>query len=138
MSETEDYPVGYGKPPEHSRFRKGRSGNPRGRPKGARNLKTDLLEMMQETMVLRENGRAVTMTRQRALLLSLMSRGLTKDTRAAVKLLDMCQSLLAGDETEEAREAPPSAEEREVLDSLTSRVLKREQRRARRDEETGT
>src|SRR5215204_6823239 len=31
------YAVGYGKPPAHSRFTPGRSGNPKGRPKGARN-----------------------------------------------------------------------------------------------------
>jgi hypothetical protein len=35
--EPTDYEVGYGKPPTESRFAPGRSGNPKGRPKGARN-----------------------------------------------------------------------------------------------------
>ena len=34
--------VGYGKPPLHSRFTRGQSGNPKGRPKGVRNFKTDV------------------------------------------------------------------------------------------------
>jgi Family of unknown function (DUF5681) len=37
-----DYEVGYGKLPRHTRFVKGQSGNPRGRPPGAKNLKTML------------------------------------------------------------------------------------------------
>jgi hypothetical protein len=41
-----DYPVGYGKPPPHSRFVKGQSGNPRGRPPGAKNMKTLLTKAM--------------------------------------------------------------------------------------------
>src|SRR4051794_31141733 len=35
--ESPSYEVGYGKPPAHSRFKPGRSGNPRGRPRGSRN-----------------------------------------------------------------------------------------------------
>ncbi len=34
-------PVGYCKPPKRTRFQPGQSGNPRGRPKGTKNLKTD-------------------------------------------------------------------------------------------------
>ena len=42
------YEVGYGKPPKHTRFQPGQSGNPRGRPKGTKNLKTDLEEELSE------------------------------------------------------------------------------------------
>jgi hypothetical protein len=43
-----DYEVGYGKPPRDTRFPKGQSGNPRGRPSGAKNLKTLLSEALNE------------------------------------------------------------------------------------------
>jgi hypothetical protein len=41
-----DYEVGYGKPPRETRFAKGQSGNPRGRPSGAKNFATLLREAL--------------------------------------------------------------------------------------------
>ena len=46
-----DYEVGYGKPPRHSQFVKGQSGNPRGRPAGAKNLKTLLNKALNELVI---------------------------------------------------------------------------------------
>ena len=51
-----DYEVGYGKPPRHTRFKKGQSGNPRGRPSGSKNLKTLLNEALNERVVVTEEG----------------------------------------------------------------------------------
>lgn len=48
------YEVGYGKPPEDTRFRKGQSGNPRGRPKGAKNKLPALNEERMKTIILEE------------------------------------------------------------------------------------
>lgn len=48
--DNNNYQVGYGKPPKHSRWKKGQSGNPRGRPKGTRGLKTDLHDELVATM----------------------------------------------------------------------------------------
>ena len=39
---ADEYEVGYGKPPKDSQFKKGESGNKRGRPKGVKNLKTEV------------------------------------------------------------------------------------------------
>ena len=43
---AEDYEVGYGKPPRHSRFTKGYSGHPEGRPKGATNVRTEMKRLL--------------------------------------------------------------------------------------------
>ncbi len=48
QTSTGGYDVGYRKPPKHTRFKPGQSGNPRGRPKGTKNLKTDLIEELGE------------------------------------------------------------------------------------------
>ena len=55
--EKPDYKVGYKKPPLHTRFQKGQSGNPRGRPKGSKNFSTLLAEALNEPVVVTEDGR---------------------------------------------------------------------------------
>ncbi|MFG1261012.1 DUF5681 domain-containing protein [Xanthobacter flavus] len=51
-----DYEVGYRKPPVHARFKKGQSGNPKGRCKGTQNLATDFGEELGERIRVREGG----------------------------------------------------------------------------------
>ena len=54
------YEVGYGRPPVHSRFKPGRSGNPRGRPKGAKNKRPALHEERMKDIILEEAYREIT------------------------------------------------------------------------------
>src|SRR5258706_12363513 len=58
--ETSDdgFTVGYKKPPQHSRFQPGRSGNPRGKQKGVRNLGSDVKRTLEVPVRLNEQGRA--------------------------------------------------------------------------------
>lgn len=52
-----NYDVGYGKPPKHSQFQKGQSGNPNGRPKGSMNISTILKDQLYRKVTISENGR---------------------------------------------------------------------------------
>jgi Family of unknown function (DUF5681) len=57
MSGQKEWQVGYRKPPEHSRFRKGQSGNSKGRPKGRKNYRDRFHDIINEKVVVNENGR---------------------------------------------------------------------------------
>ena len=59
-----DYEVGYRNPPHHTQFKKGQSGNPRGRPCGSKNLKTLVNEVLNELVTITENGRRRKITKR--------------------------------------------------------------------------
>jgi hypothetical protein len=54
---TKAYEVGFGRPPRHTRFRAGQSGNPKGKAKGAVNLATDVQDELAERIRIREGIR---------------------------------------------------------------------------------
>ncbi len=117
-----DYEVGYGKPPRHTRFQPGRSGNPRGRPKGTNNLKTDLTEELGENIVIREGDRSQKISEQRALLKSVVNRAIKGDVRAiSIALSTMMRLLDTGEGAPEVAE-PLHDDEREILRAFEGRV----------------
>jgi hypothetical protein len=81
------YKVGYGKPPKTSQFKRGKSGNPKGRPKGSLKLATDLAAELSEQITVREDGRSRRVSKQRALIKSLMAKALQGDVRANAAIL---------------------------------------------------
>ena len=87
------YAVGYGKPPKHAQFKQGQSGNPKGRPKGIRNLNTDLEEELSQKIVVSEGGMTKETTKQRAMIKSLFAKALKGDTRAATVLINLILGL---------------------------------------------
>jgi hypothetical protein len=61
--------VGKGKPPMHSRWKPGQCGNPRGRPKGSLNFKTEVKRMLEAPIVVNENGKTTRVSTRKAALL---------------------------------------------------------------------
>ena len=81
-----EYAVGFGKPPRHTRFCKGQSGNPKGRPRGAKNLATLMEKVLKEPVVISENGKRRRITKREALIKQLVNKAIAGDPRS-IKLL---------------------------------------------------
>jgi hypothetical protein len=77
-----DHAVGYRKPPRHSQFLKGQSGNPRGRPPGAKNLKTLLNKALNELVVVTENGGRRKVSKREAIITQLVNCSAKGDFRS--------------------------------------------------------
>ena len=110
-----DYAVGYGKPPRHTRFTKGQSGNPRGRPPGAKNLRTLLSEALNETVIVTENGGRRKVTKRQAIITQLVNRSATADFRAIKILLDIVRDI--------ERQTEPTAPETSDFSEADEMVL---------------
>jgi hypothetical protein len=130
-----DYEVGYGKPPLHTRFQPGQSGNPRGRPKGTKNLTTDLQEELIEKIVVREGEQSKRVSKQRAVVKSLVARTLKGDGRAATLLMSTMLRLLDTGGGAPAVDEPLDADEREILEDFEARLRRGE---AAADDDAGT
>lgn len=74
--------IGYGRPPKATRFTKGRSGNPRGRPRGRRS-EIPYDSVLGQMVTVREDGRERRITAAEAFILQLTQKGLAGDSAAA-------------------------------------------------------
>ncbi|HWH60451.1 MAG TPA: DUF5681 domain-containing protein [Terriglobales bacterium] len=118
-----EYEVGYKKPPEETQFQKGRSGNPKGRPKGSKSFKTVMNQISNEKVEVTERGRRRKMTSKEAAVRQLRAKALSGDHRARTEFLVLCRQVEAPEE--EASTTPQMHErEKQVISSLMSRVRK--------------
>jgi hypothetical protein len=118
-----EYEIGRGKPPVHSRFKPGQSGNPGGRKKGGRNLKTVLQQLMETEVPLTDhNGRRLA-TMLEALILRQMQSGLQGSDRAINSLLDRYARHC--DQLDRAQEELPEEDEEILKDAIARRARQR-------------
>jgi len=114
-----DYEVGYGKPPKATQFKPGQSGNPKGRPRGTLNLKTDLEKELSERICVTENGRTVSLSKQRLLVKALTAKAIKGDTRAAGIVLNLVAQIF-GLDPEDPRKESLSATDAALLDEFVA------------------
>ncbi len=115
------YDVGYGKPPVQTRFRKGQSGNPKGRGNGSRNFATVFMAAMSQSVTITENGRRKRITKLDAAVTQLANdaaRGDKKSIQLACALLQVLEPKI------EAQRLPKDIEpaDEAVLAELKARL----------------
>src|SRR5437868_8056347 len=117
-----DYLVGPGRPPLHTRFKKGQSGNPGGR--SAKSLPALLAAALDEEVYVTTNGRRRKLTKREAIIARMVDKSASADLRATKMLIDMMK-----DAEKKARvSAPPpepgplAAADEEVVQLLVARL----------------
>jgi len=110
MSDQEKvFEVGYGKPPKNTRFKKGASGNPNGRPKGAKGFIASLKRELESTVTVREGNRKIRIPKAEALAKRLVEKAL-KGEMVALKMLAQFDANLSEQVEQEAKQSAILAE----------------------------
>lgn len=90
---NQNYEVGKGKPPKHTQWKKGHSGNPSGKKKKEETLRDKLKSLLKEEVVLHQNGSPVAMQQDDAMLLAQVRKAINKgDTPAFKAIFEIAES----------------------------------------------
>ena len=118
--DARDYQVGYKKPPLHTRFKKGQSGNPRGRPK--KNLAALLAAALNKRVSVTENGKRRQISKREAVIAQLVNKSASADLRATKMLIDMVRDIEKTAEPAAAVKSRFSPTDKEVMAQLITRL----------------
>lgn len=110
-----NYRVGYGRPPTEHQFRPGQSGNPAGRPKGARSFKSDLRDELSELVSISDGTSTVEMTKQRAIIKTLLRMAIAGDPRAIATIMSSYSRAFGDTDGDDEPEAP---EDRAIMQAV--------------------
>ena len=119
---SSDNDVGYGKPPRHSQFKKGMSGNSKGRPRGTRNFVSDLRDELAEPVNVREGGSVSRVSSQRAALKKLRDKALKGDQRALDRMIALAERHGLEDAADEA-ESALSESDQKIIERFKKRAI---------------
>ena len=118
-----DYRVGYGRPPVHTRFKPGQSGNPSGRLSGKKSIMRLLLEALEErAVVVTEDGKRHKVAKRRLGIARLADKFAEGDPNATRIVLDLLWQVERRTAPEPAERPPLAAADKLVIDNLLDRL----------------
>jgi Family of unknown function (DUF5681) len=118
----EQQKVGYGRPPESTRFKKGQSGNPHGRPKGSLDMRTVLMRTLREKVTITENGKQKTVTKMEVVIKRLVNKAASGDLRASHELLTLTRVAEAEMNPDETPAPEIGDLDRQVMQGILKRI----------------
>jgi len=120
--DEKDYRVGYRKPPANTRFKKGQSGNPKGRPRGSKNMATLLDEELNARVPISENGKRKTITMRTAISKQTVRKAASGNEKF-IKLLFELDGLKAGRDASTGSGAVPlDQDDEQVMQDLVRQL----------------
>jgi len=119
-----DYDVGRAKPPKHTQFKKGESGNKAGRPKGSKNLSTLIMEAAHGQVTATIDGKKRKISKVQATTMQLATKAAAGDPKAMLKFLDWVDEIEARAAAARPSQYPVSPVDIEVIKAVHDRLWK--------------
>jgi len=117
-----EYEVGFGKPPLRSRFKPGQSGNPKGRPRGSKNLATLLEEELNARVPITENGKRKNVTMRKAISKQTVRKAAAGEERFIKLVFEFDQHRSVREASAPSDDAPLDQDDRKVMKDLIEQL----------------
>jgi len=117
-----NYRIGYCRPPHHSRFQKGQSGNPKGRPGGSKNLLTLFTEALNEEVIVADDGGQRKITKREAMVKQVVDRSTIADPRAVKIVLDVMQRIEIRTDAASSETSAFTQDDEKTIEQLKARL----------------
>lgn len=122
MKDSASYELGYGRPPKQTRFQPGKSGNPKGRPKGSKNLATIVLREARKPVRVNGPGGVRTVTKAEATVLQLANQSVQGDLAAQRQFLPLIRDSEDSLSRDNGAAGSPHERDQVVMQSILQRI----------------